>query len=152
MLRICALAMASITALAMTVGAEMAMAASMAPSTGEVSGDWDVDTNAMNAAPRPAATLGGEFFHVTWSATENGRGQPSINGYVYDDYGEPATHVQLQISALDATGAVRETVVTPVRGTIPAEGNAYFDVSVPQSPSYRVTVLSFEFVEPAKGK
>lgn len=154
MFRIYALTIASFAVLAMTLGAGAARAASMmAPSTGRITGDWDIDTDAtMHATLSQARSLASQFFRVQWTSKVDGRGQSRITGYVYDDYGEPATNVRLQISMLDATGREIASVIRPVQGTIPGEGNVYFDVAVSDSPSYRVSVISFDFVEPGKGK
>jgi hypothetical protein len=66
---------------------------------------------------------------------------------VYDDEGQPATDVEIQIVMLDATGHEVESVLRPVRDLVPAKGRAYFDVSVPDAPSYQVSVVSFALVE-----
>jgi len=52
---------------------------------------------------------------------------------------------------LDATGHEVESVLRPVRGLVPGNGRAYFDVSVPDAPSYQVSVASFQLVEFSKG-
>jgi hypothetical protein len=139
--------------LVITAGVSLALAASMmAPSTGRISGDWDIDAGESNAQASNASSLGSEFFHVQWTAETDRRGQPRLSGYVFDDYGEPATNVELQITALDASGQQIGRVTAPVAGTVPAEGNAYFDVPVPAASSYAVVVDSFEFLESAQGK
>ena len=148
MLRIYALALASLAAATMAVGAGGVRAASMAaPSTGTVSGDWDIDTEVPGKETHQADSVGADFFHVDWQSSADGRGQSRLTGYVYDDEGQPATDVEIQIVMLDATGHEVESVLRPVRGLVPGNGRAYFDVSVPDAPSYQVSVASFEFVE-----
>jgi hypothetical protein len=121
----------------------------MAPSTGAVPGDYDVNPEVTNPSGQPSS-VGSEFFRVEWAAGVDERGRPRLSGYVYDDYGQAATHVQLQISAVDAAGHEIHRVTRPVAGTVPSEGRAYFDVPVPPSQSYQVTVVSFDFVEGVK--
>jgi hypothetical protein len=137
----------------MALGPALAAAGSMqAPSTGTITGDWDTDTDSYNAKSSQAPSLGSEFFHVKWTAGVDRRGQPRISGYVYDDYGDPAEHVQLQITALDASGHEIGEVTRPVAGLVPAEGDAYFDVAVPAASSYRVDVSAFDFLEFGQGQ
>ena len=148
MLRIYALASASFAAATMGMGAGPAGAGSMkAASTGPVSGDWDIDTEALGTAIHHVESVGADFFHVDWDSTAPGQGQSRLAGYVYDDDGQPATNVQLQISMLDAAGHEIASVFRPVRGLIPGKGRAYFDVTVPDATSYRVNVDSFDLVE-----
>lgn len=58
----------------------------------------------------------------------------------------------LRIAMLDATGHEVQSAIRPVRGLVPAMGDAYFDVHVPDSPEYRVSVASYDFVEFATGQ
>jgi len=53
---------------------------------------------------------------------------------------------------LDATGHEVQSASRPVRGLVPAMGDASFDVHVPDSPEYRVSVASYDFVEFATGQ
>lgn len=96
-------------------------------------------------------TIGDQFFHVEWSSVAGRDGHPRLTGYVYNDYEEPAMHVQLRISELDSTGRQRRVLVEPMDGTVPAKGRAYFDVPVPDHAPYRVDVVSFEFLELPNG-
>jgi hypothetical protein len=148
MLRIYAIALASLAAVTIAAGAGGVRAGSMtSPSTGTVSGDWDIDTDVPGKETHQAESVGADFFHVDWQSRADGRGQSRLTGYVYDDEGQPATDVEIQIVMLDATGHEVESVLRPVRGLVPGKGRAYFDVSVPDAPSYRVSVASFELVE-----
>lgn len=148
MLRIYAIALASLAAVTIAAGAGEVRAGSMtSPSTGTVSGDWDIDTDVPGKETHQAESVGADFFHVDWQSRADGRGQSRLTGYVYDDEGQPATDVEIQIVMLDATGHEVESVLRPVRGLVPGKGRAYFDVSVPDAPSYRVSVASFELVE-----
>jgi hypothetical protein len=151
MFRICALTVAGFTVMAL--GAGVASPASMkSNSTGTVGGDWDIDTEQLSTERQDRGSLDSQFFHVDWAAKAEGAGQTEITGRVHDDYGQPATDVQLRIALVDATGHEVQSVIRPVRGLLPAMGDAYFDVHVPDSPAYRVSVASFDFVEFATGQ
>ncbi|HXJ83049.1 MAG TPA: FxLYD domain-containing protein [Candidatus Methylomirabilis sp.] len=106
------------------------------------------DTDSPVAAMSSGGGLASQFFHVQWTSAPNTRGNSTITGYVYNDYGQPAKDVQVRISTLDPSGHVVTSEIRPVHGLVPAEGRAYFEANVPNSPSpYQVTVASFEFVE-----
>ena len=151
MFRICALTVASLTVVAL--GAGVASPASMkSNSTGTVAGDWDIDTEQLSTERQDRGPLGNQFFHVDWASRADGAGQVEITGRVHDDYGQPATGVELRIAMVDATGHEVQSVIRPVRGLVPAMGDAYFDVHVPDSPAYRISVASFDFVEFATGQ
>lgn len=60
--------------------------------------------------------------------------------------------VELRITGLDASGQNVADVVRPVEGSVPGYGRAFFDVRVPRSPSSRVAVTSFDFIEPRGAK
>jgi hypothetical protein len=92
-------------------------------------------------------SLADQFFHVDWSASRNRQGQSRITGYVYNDYGEDASRVHLRITELDAQGRPVSSTIQPVDDTIPGSGRTYFDVRVPDSASYQVRVVSFDFLD-----
>jgi len=135
-------------ALTLALGAGTAGAGSMrSPSTGAIGGDWDIDTRSQGAEAQQSGSLGNQFFHVQWSAVPDAGGRAHIAGYVYDDYGQPAVDVELRVTMLDTDGHETGFVTVPVRGLVPAEGDAYFDAAVPDSPAYRVSVAEFDLVE-----
>jgi hypothetical protein len=105
-----------------------------------------------SAAPQPAATLGDQYFHVEWTAQAVQPGISRLTGYVYNDYGEAAQGVELQITGVDAAGRTIRSVIQPIGDTVPARGRSYFDLRVPASSSYQLSVSSFEFLEPQSGK
>ena len=102
---------------------------------------------ATGATQKASPTLSDQFFRVEWTAKPGPDGTSRITGYVYNQYGEAAQNVELKISELDASGHATSSVTRPVFGTVPAENRSYFDVKVPSSPSYRVAVRSFDFLE-----
>ena len=91
-------------------------------------------------------SLGGQVFHVVWRVVAGQGDQAEITGYVYNDAETAAVSVELRIAGLDSRGQEVADVIRPVGGSVPGSGRAYFDIQVPRSPSYRVTVTSFDFV------
>jgi hypothetical protein len=79
---------------------------------------------------------------LDWKLTEGYKG-PKVAGYLYnlrDDY--VASHVHLQVEALDSTGNVVATSSAYLSGEVPPARRAYFQVQVPisKAASYRVMV------------
>ena len=112
--------------------------------------DWDEEAYLNKTLDsRDDDSVGDHFFHVEWSTTPATDGRVRITGYVYNDYGDDAIDVDLRISEMDGSGHRIEQLVEPVRGSVPAGGRTYFDIRVPASASYRVSVASFDFVEMA---
>src|SRR5262249_7535193 len=68
-----------------------------------------------------------------------GRSGWVVTGYVYGQYsGLWATHMQLAIERLDATGQVIGPSTTWVLGEVPPNNRAYFTARVEPAASYRV--------------
>jgi hypothetical protein len=66
---------------------------------------------------------------------------------VYNEYGQPAVHVQIRIIGLDASGRPVESTIRPISNVVPGNGRAYFDVRAPQTAAFQVRVTSFDFLE-----
>jgi hypothetical protein len=81
------------------------------------------------------------YFRLEWS--KSGR---NVNGYVYNSSNRRAAHMQLLVEGLDAAGTVVTKTMTWVRD-VPPNNRAFFEVAMPNAPSYRVSVLSFDWVE-----
>ena len=82
-----------------------------------------------------------QYFRLEWS--KSGR---NVNGYVYNSSMRRAVRMQLLVEGLDASGTLLTKTTTWVRD-VPPNNRAYFDVAVPSAPSYRVSVLTFDWVE-----
>ena len=80
-------------------------------------------------------------FRLEWSRT--GRG---VSGFVYNTSNRRAGHMQLLVESLDAAGAVVNRTSTSVRD-VPPNNRAFFETSVGEAPSYRVSIISFDWVE-----
>jgi len=101
--------------------------------------------------PVPAAAVSAPSgidarIRLDWEAGTKRGGKPVIQGYVYNDYGRPATDVHLLVETLDASGAVTARTIGFVVGAIQFNDRVYFEVPL-KAPgaSYRVTVTSFDW-------
>ncbi len=81
------------------------------------------------------------YFRLEWSKA--GR---KVNGYVYNSSNRRAQHMQLLVEGLDAAGAVVSRTSTEVRD-VPPNNRAFFETPVAEAPSYRVSILSFDWIE-----
>ena len=104
--------------------------------------------NESPANQEPGLQLADRLFRVEWTAGASGQSQTRIIGYVYNESDHDAANVQLRISQLDASGRTVRSVIKPMGDPVPAAGRAFFDLQVAgTSPSYRVAVESFGFME-----
>jgi hypothetical protein len=69
-----------------------------------------------------------------------------VNGYVYNSSNRRAGQMQLLVEGLDPAGTVVSTTSTSVRD-VPPNNRAFFETSVGEAPSYRVSIISFDWVE-----
>ena len=102
-------------------------------------------------APRSVAWANQPYLHVEYQAEKTARGGTELSGYVYNDNGQPADNVWLEITELDQAGQTIGYLTRHVDELIPPKGRAYFDVRVPASASYEVVPQAGEFVEGAGG-
>lgn len=87
------------------------------------------------------------YLHVEFQADKVVQGGTELSGYVYNDAGQPANNVWLEITEIDQSGETVGYLTRHVDELIPAKGRAYFDVRVPASASYQVVPQAGEFVE-----
>ena len=89
-------------------------------------------------------------FRVTWEAAQTKRGQPIIQGYVYNTSTSAASDIRVRIESLDAEGRTIAETVAPLFGDTQPGGRSYFELPV-RTPgvSYRVTVVSFRVLRGA---
>ena len=90
------------------------------------------------------------FFHLEWDVRPGTSG-PTVEGYVYNKTDMQAERMQLRIEQLDATGNVVGQTTTWVLGNLPPGNRAFFQTRVPQAASYRVAVLSFNWLGKLSG-
>ena len=101
--------------------------------------------------PAPAAAVSAPSgidarIRLDWEAGTRRGGKPAIQGYVYNDYGRPATDVHLLVETLDASGAVTARTIGFVQGVVQFNDRVYFEVPLKAAgASYRVTVTSFDW-------
>jgi len=102
---------------------------------------------AANYAPQ---TLD-RYFRIEFQVTAASP-RPVVSGYIYNmNGGLPADRMQLSIERLDAAGQVIGSSSTWVLGGVPAGSRAYFSAAVEPASSYRIQVLSFDWVNRGSG-
>lgn len=101
------------------------MLVSLAPPTGSAPADTTLDPP----------------FRLEWS--KDGR---KVNGYVYNPTSRYAASMQLLVEGVDGSGAVVNKTTTWVRD-VPPNNRAFFTTSVPDAASYRISVLSFKWIQ-----
>ena len=84
------------------------------------------------------------YFRVEWRVTRDRKG-PAVEGYVYNTAGRTAERMRLQIDRVDASGSVIGNSIIWLPGDLHRNDRAFFSSSVPESASYRVQVLSFDW-------
>jgi len=90
-------------------------------------------------------------FRIEFEVTP-GQSRSVVSGYVYGQYsGLWATRMQLAVERLDAAGQVIGTSTTWVLGDVPPNNRAYFTTRVELAASYRVRIISFDWVGRAGG-
>jgi hypothetical protein len=100
---------------------------------------------------RPASALGAASsidprIRLDWEVGTGRAGRPVIQGYVYNDYGRPASDVHLLVETLDGSGAVIARDIGFVRGVVQLYDRSYFEVPLRMSGvSYRVSVTSLDW-------
>ena len=91
------------------------------------------------------------YFRIEFQVTAASP-RPVISGYIYNmNGGLPADRMRLSIERLDAAGQVIGSSSTWVHGGVPAGSRAYFSAPVEPAASYRVQVLSFDWVDRGSG-
>ena len=101
--------------------------------------------------PAPAAAVSAPSgidprIRLDWEAGTRRGGKPAIQGYLYNDYGRPASDIHLLVETLDASGAVIARTIGFVQGTVQFNDRIYFEVPLKATgASYRVTVTSFDW-------
>ena len=102
-------------------------------------------TSASAAAVYSQQTLD-ERFRIEYQVTPD-QSRAVVSGYIYNQYsGLWAAHMQLAIERLDASGNVVGTSTTWVLGEVPPNNRAYFTARVEPAASYRVRIISFDWV------
>ena len=87
-----------------------------------------------------------------WEVGRTFRGQPQIQGYIYNDYMRAAINVRLLVETMDANGQVVDRTYGWVFGAVPLLSRAPFDVPLKTAgTSYRITVTSFEWKDGGGG-
>jgi hypothetical protein len=97
------------------------------------------------AGPNYAPGSLDRYFTIEWQTTSGPRG-PMLEGYVHNRAHMMADRMRLSIDLLDASGKVVGTHTTWVLGGVPPDNRTWFSTPVPPAASYRVEVLSFDWI------
>jgi hypothetical protein len=97
------------------------------------------------AGPNYARGSLDHYFRLEWHVTPATRG-PMLEGFVYNTSGLIADRMRLSIEHLDDAGAVVGSSTTWVLGGVPANNRTWFQTPVPPAASYRVEILSFDWL------
>jgi len=111
----------------------------------------------IGSPARPAAALSAAQsvdarIRLDWQVGSGRGGRPVIQGYVFNDYGRPASDVHLLVETLDASGAVIGRTIGFVRGVVQFNDRVYFEVPI-KTPgaSYRVPVTALDWKDGGAG-
>jgi hypothetical protein len=102
-------------------------------------------TSTTHAGPNYVTGSLDHYFRIEWQATQGRRG-PVLEGFVYNDSGLMADRMRLSIEMLDAAGQVVGATTTWVLGGVPPNNRTWFQTAVPPAASYKVEILSFDWV------
>lgn len=98
------------------------------------------------AAASSATSSVDSRIRLDWQVGAGRGGQPLILGYVYNDYGRPASDVILFVESLDGSGAVVGRTYGFIRGVVQNTDRAYFEIPVKAAgTSYRVSVTALDW-------
>jgi hypothetical protein len=88
-----------------------------------------------------------QFFKIDWQADQRGT-KPVVHGYLKNDWGMPAAKIQLLVEGIDASGVVVGQKVAWFGPILNPGIRFYYEVPVEwQTPTYRVSVFAFEWVQ-----
>jgi hypothetical protein len=89
-----------------------------------------------------------QYFRIEYDVSP-ASARTTLSGYVYNQRaGYRAEQMLLSIERLDASGNVIGTSTTAVLGGVPPGSRAFFSARVEPAASYRIQVLSFEWLVP----
>jgi hypothetical protein len=80
-------------------------------------------------------------FRLEWA--KEGR---KVDGYVYNQTSRHAARMSLLVEGVDGSGKVMAATGTWV-ADVPPNNRSYFEVAVPDAPSYRITIVSYNWIQ-----
>jgi hypothetical protein len=92
------------------------------------------------------AIYGADRYFPIDAQTETRSRGTVVAGYVRNEGGLPARDLRLRVERLDAGGQVVATSVGYVFGILTPGSRVYFEVPVAAAATYRVSVLSFDWI------
>jgi hypothetical protein len=82
---------------------------------------------------------------VEWDSRTVSGGRSVVSGYVHNRQTMRLENIRVRVEMLDASSRAVGTRLAYVAGTVPAHDRGYFEVRLPASESYRVTIDSFDW-------
>ena len=95
----------------------------------------------LAAAAAEAQETSDRAFRLEWS--KDGR---KVDGYVYNQTSRHAAKMNLLVEGVDGSGKVVAAIRTWV-ADVPPNNRSYFEVAVPDAPSYRITIVSYNWIQ-----
>jgi hypothetical protein len=87
-------------------------------------------------------------FSIEWNTQPEAGGTSLLYGHITSHYGGYASPVRVLGMAVDSSGKVIGQRIEWVPGGVPGFADAYFEIGhLPATPSYRVTVWDYTFIE-----
>jgi len=102
-------------------------------------------TSSVLAGPNYAPGSLDRHFRIEYQAASTARGHV-LEGFVHNEAALLADRMRLSIEGLDASGRVVSTTTTWVLGGVPPGNRTWFQARVPPAATYRVEILSFDWV------
>jgi len=89
---------------------------------------------------------GASLLTLDWERGEY-RGKPTVHGYINNRWVMVANNFQVTVEGLDAAGTVISSTVDRVPGDLAPGSRSYFEVLVPATSNYRVSLSSYSWVD-----
>ena len=89
---------------------------------------------------------------LDWEVGQTRGGRPEVQGYVINDYMQPAMNVRLLVETLDSNGQTTDRAYGFVVGAVPALSRAPFIVALKTGgASYRISITDFTWKDGGSG-
>jgi hypothetical protein len=89
---------------------------------------------------------GARFLTLDWERGEY-RGKPAVHGYINNRWVQAANNLQVTVEGLDASGTVISSIVDRLPGDLAPGSRSYFEVLVPATSNYRVSLSSYSWID-----
>jgi hypothetical protein len=101
----------------------------------------------FSTQPVEALVGGGpRFFSLEWHVSPRSA-ERLVQGYVKNDWGFVATNVRLLVEGLEPPNRIVSQRIFSLGGDLAPGTRAYFETPMPPSPTYRVRVFAFDWIQ-----